>query len=345
MGSMVLPTARLCAVITGALLTAACATFGEKDLQEFNSLYHRDFPVNPRFKVQQSTETEYLITVHQGAALFSPGFVRVNYLTSAAKIVAEDICKKNGKVVSSFDVLQIGDTGWVSVQGSFTCATTVTAAQSSKDPPPKPTLRNGTAFCISRDGHLLTAAHVVSGAARINIIVGGVETRVEIVRSDPVNDLALLKGPVSCAPLPLATADAVDKGSEVLTLGFPLVGMQGQEQKATFGRINAFSGVGGDVRYFQIDVPVQPGNSGGPLLSKQGEVVGIVSATLSQKETISRAGIIAQNVNYAIKVDYAFPLLTSVKSNRVVPTDSRRELDIPAVVRQSQASVVLVVAE
>jgi hypothetical protein len=59
----------------------------------------------------------------------------------------------------------------------------------------------------------------------------------------------------------------------------------------------------------QMDVPTQPGNSGGPLLNQQGQVIGIVTATINQRTVINRAATIAQNVNYALKIDYALPML------------------------------------
>jgi S1-C subfamily serine protease len=73
------------------------------------------------------------------------------------------------------------------------------------------------------------------------------------------------------------------------------------------------SGIQGDIRYFQIDVPVQPGNSGGPLLNEDGLVVGVVTATLNYRTAMKASGSLPQNVNYAVKSDYILTLLEYAK--------------------------------
>ena len=104
-----------------------------------------------------------------------------------------------------------------------------------------------------------------------------------------------------------------------MTLGYPLVHIQGQEQKATFGHVNSLSGSDDDIRFMQIDVPVQPGNSGGPLIAKNGTVVGVVTATLDQINALKVSGALPQNVNYAVKSDYVRPLLGSIEPAQMDP--------------------------
>lgn len=173
----------------------------------------------------------------------------------------------------------------------------------------QPQLRSGTAFLISADGYLLTAAHVVENRENISIHTGQGTVAARVIVRDPANDVALLQAELSGTPLHLATATNLRRGQEVMTLGYPLVDMQGESQKASFGRVNALSGLEDDVRYLQVDTPIQPGNSGGPLLNAAGEVVGIVTATINQRTVIASAGTVAQNVNYALKTDYILPLI------------------------------------
>lgn len=173
----------------------------------------------------------------------------------------------------------------------------------------QPQLRSGTAFLISAAGHLLTANHVVQGRTNVTIHMADRAVPARVLLRDPANDVALLQADITGTPLPLASAATVSRGQEVMSLGYPLVDMQGESQKAGFGRVNALSGLEDDIRFMQMDVPTQPGNSGGPLLNQQGQVIGIVTATINQRTVISRAATIAQNVNYALKIDYALPML------------------------------------
>lgn len=136
----------------------------------------------------------------------------------------------------------------------------------------------GTGFFVTNNGYLITNHHVVDGAKEIVVVTEAKEElAATVVKSDPANDVALLKVSKDSAAIPLSATFDTAKGGEVLTLGYPLVAIQGQEQKATFGRVNALSGVGGDIRYAQIDTPIQPGNSGGPLLNAKGEAIGVVT--------------------------------------------------------------------
>ncbi len=173
---------------------------------------------------------------------------------------------------------------------------------------------SGTGFFVSKDGYLITNQHVVAAATEIEVTMhDGKKLPATLVSSDSSNDVALLKVDANTTPLPIVSATNVKKGMEVFTLGFPVVGIQGQEQKATYGRINALSGIQGDIRYFQIDVPIQPGNSGGPLITDEGQIIGIVTASLNQINVLKATGALPQNVNYAVKSEYFQPLLQFAK--------------------------------
>jgi S1-C subfamily serine protease len=101
-------------------------------------------------------------------------------------------------------------------------------------------------------------------------------------------------------PLPLQTS-AANLGSEVFTIGFPHLDLMGRSPKVTEGIVSSQTGLQDDNRYYQISVPVQAGNSGGPLIDMQGRVIGVVTGKLNALAVFQRSGNMPENVNYAIK--------------------------------------------
>ena len=89
-------------------------------------------------------------------------------------------------------------------------------------------------------------------------------------------------------------------GEDVFTIGYPMNSVMGNNYKVTNGIISSLSGMSDDIRYMQISVPLQPGNSGGPLFNKNGNIMGITSAKLNGKAI----GTSIENVSYAIKAIY-----------------------------------------
>ena len=139
-----------------------------------------------------------------------------------------------------------------------------------------------------------------------------------LVKADKRNDLAVLKvtGTASrtfrFSALSLAAGSQTQLGQPVFTIGFPNPDVQGTEPKLTRGEISSLAGMKDDPRHFQISVPVQPGNSGGPLVDLNGNVVGIVSMRLGDLRALKLTGALPQNVNYAIKSSVLSRLLEGV---------------------------------
>ena len=134
------------------------------------------------------------------------------------------------------------------------------------------------------------------------------------IAKDTTNDLALLK--VNAKPARVgALRFAVRLGENVEAFGYPLSQVLATTGNFTTGNVTALAGIGDDSRFFQISAPVQPGNSGGPLLDENGNLIGIVSSKLNFLSEIKNAGDIPQNVNFAIKASVAanFPQDNNIK--------------------------------
>jgi len=170
---------------------------------------------------------------------------------------------------------------------------------------------SGTGFFVSADGHVVTSYHVVGDRVEIFVEHNGTSYPAQIVASDEENDLAILKIDATSTPLTLGTSQTLRVGEDVMALGYPLTRIQAQSQelRASFGRINALSGLNADARFLQIDVPVQPGNSGGPLIGPDGRVVGVVAARLDDIATLMATGALPENVSFSVRIDPLMALL------------------------------------
>ncbi len=202
---------------------------------------------------------------------------------------------------------------------------------------------SGSGTIVSADGHVLTAAHVVAGAKSVKVVTVRGTTTAKVLRIDEANDLAVLKlvgG--TYAALPVAASRTVRLGQTVATIGFPNIDIQGFSPKVTRGEISSLNGIGDDPRAWQISVPVQTGNSGGPLLDESGNLVGVVVAKLGM--AAARAtGDLPQNVSYAVKSAYALVLLEPyVDGGGAEGRPSSAKLRFEDMVAKAQQSAVLI---
>jgi S1-C subfamily serine protease len=205
-------------------------------------------------------------------------------------------------------------------------------------------IATGTGFFISNDGYILTNSHVIEDSSELSVIINGKRVNATLVDHDKSNDIALLKIEGASKGLPIEFKYKAKKGTEIGVLGYPNIGLQGNEKKATFGFINSNSGIQGDTRYFQISSPIQPGSSGSPMVNERGVVIGIASASLNQSAAIKATGTLAQNVNYAIKITYSLPMLINHGVNYIEPVH-QKALPKTELIESISDSVVLVVAE
>ena len=202
---------------------------------------------------------------------------------------------------------------------------------------------SATGFLITEDGFSVTNEHVVRDANQICLVTSTGSIPARVVKVDKPNDLALLKVEGRFAPLPIASSRSVKLGGTVATVGFPNIGLQGFAPKLAKGEIASLSGVQDDARYFQISLPVQPGNSGGALVDEHGNVIGIVSAKLDAATALASSGALPENVNYAVKSSFLLSFLESVpavsaKLKEPITADRKFE----DVVKSAQDAAVLV---
>ncbi|HJT08532.1 MAG TPA: serine protease [Stellaceae bacterium] len=160
----------------------------------------------------------------------------------------------------------------------------------------------GTGIIIAKDGGVITNAHVVQGCTTVHVMHHGETMTASVKAQDRFNDLVLLKVAHRWpATVPLRDGAGIRQGDGVVALGYPLNGVLSAEVILTTGSVSALAGLGNDTRLLQVTAPVQPGNSGGPLLDMGGHLVGVVSAKLNAVAVAGLTGDIPQNVNFAIK--------------------------------------------
>lgn len=142
---------------------------------------------------------------------------------------------------------------------------------------------SGSGFVVSEDGYILTNAHVVSDAVRLEVLFDdGSSVPAELVGKDTPSDIALLKiERKGLTVLPMGNSDYIRQGEYVLAIGNPLDSYQ-LYGTVTFGIISAVAreiNIDGYVNtYLQTDAAINFGNSGGPLVNLQGQVVGMNTA-------------------------------------------------------------------
>jgi len=180
---------------------------------------------------------------------------------------------------------------------------------------------SGTGFAISSKGIIATNYHVTNGSKDIKVrgINGDFSKsfKTKILVEDKNNDLSIIQitdsSFTSLGQIPYTIFNkTADVGCSVYALGYPLKAVMGDEIKLTNGIISSRSGYQGDVTSYQISVPLQPGNSGGPLFDYNGNIVGIVNAKLT----------IGENVSYAIKSSYLLNLVEILQDKILLPTNN-----------------------
>jgi serine protease Do len=158
----------------------------------------------------------------------------------------------------------------------------------------------GSSFLIDGKGYLITSAHVISNASKVFVQNNkGQDFRAEIVLTDPIKDIAILKiddsdfQPLSSLPYGIRKS-STELAEPIFTLGYP-------KDEIVYGEgyLSSKTGLKGDTLSCQISLAANPGNSGGPVLNKNGEVIGILNARQTTAEGVVFA-VKSQNILRAL---------------------------------------------
>lgn len=192
---------------------------------------------------------------------------------------------------------------------------------------------SGTGFVVSSDGYLVTCAHVVQGASKIDVQIGTQKYDGKVVAIVGVDDLAIVRIDADNLPaLPLADSTAVKLGEEIRAVGFPLSDVLGEGLKATRGTIAGIIQKRTGTR-FQIDAAINPGNSGGPVVNPRGEVIGVASSKL--------VGLQLSRLGFCIPSERVATLLKNEKVTATTPKNGGRSLSGPQLVSAVAPSIAL----
>lgn len=165
----------------------------------------------------------------------------------------------------------------------------------------------GTGWAVTSDGVFATAAHVVVGAREVFVGFKESAKPARVLIMDERTDLALVQVDSSkdkYVPIPVASHSDMVNGDKLVAIGYPLAFNLGDDPRLTEGSVSAQSGFAKDVTRYQMSVPIQPGNSGGPVIDEKGRAIGVAVSSLEGSGT--------QVINFAVKSTYLMSLMDQV---------------------------------
>jgi S1-C subfamily serine protease len=203
---------------------------------------------------------------------------------------------------------------------------------SAEDVEATPQLTSGTSFAINTEGYLLTNDHVVSECSNLKILYKNDLFDARVIASDSKLDLAVVQTSSRITQSSFRFAQTTRTGESVIALGYPLFDQLGVSLKVTSGIISSLTGFRGDPTSLQFSAPIQPGNSGGPLVNDKNEVVAMATAVLTGEDV--------SNVGFAIKGAQTQRFLAQNRIDFETGT-SGEMVSIPDIVEQAEKTVFL----
>ena len=207
--------------------------------------------------------------------------------------------------------------GWIRMSRTYIILALVRIALATAIPLPAiaETKSTGTGFAVSFDGIILTNEHVVEGCSALKVHDGAPNYffTATVVARDAAVDLAAIRlqtrvsqnGRTDIGNRPRAIMRAgpdLQVGELAVTYGFPLRGILATDGSLAVGYVTALRGLRDNPNYMQISTPLQPGNSGGPLLDSSGNVIGVAAMKLNALAIMRATGTVPENVNFAVEL-------------------------------------------
>ncbi len=183
-------------------------------------------------------------------------------------------------------------------------------------------IATGSGFFVSRDGYVVTNEHVAGICELMEIKIGGKKHNLNVVTVDRVNDLGLVKGNYKHPKYLEIDIEGAELGEEIVAMGYPLGKYTGAGVKITKGVVSSLTGPGNNFSEFQIDAAIGPGSSGGPIINRSGQVVGVAYGGINKLKAIKEQKHIPENVNFAISSQ---TLTNFLKANKVRYTKAYRD--------------------
>ena len=202
--------------------------------------------------------------------------------------------------------------------------TTYPVVKKKKEPKPSPddnkvvAAASGSGFFVSNTGHIITNHHVIEGCDAVKVSFKGSEIEAKILAVDKMNDLAIIKTKINPSKVFPVSKEDVSLLQDIIVAGFPLGKKISAAIKTHKGNVSALAGIGDNYSNFQTDATINHGNSGGPILTQKGNIVGVAVQLIPPDK--------AQNVFFGVK---SSTLNTFAKANNLnfLPPNTREMSD------------------
>jgi len=232
---------------------------------------------------------------------------------------------KNGVLTGKGKIEKDGEIVWEGIWEELFAAMDEDKDKASETKEPSDDVAStGSGFFVTTNGHIITNYHVVEGCNFVTAKIDGDVQKVQVLATDPINDLALLSSNVVKNKSVYFRMDPISLGETIWIAGYPFGDQISSTIKLTKGIISSLSGLANDYTKFQIDAAMQPGNSGGPIIADDGSLLGVAMYKLNEDAAKESFGTTPENINFAInkQIVEMFLLANGIEVNRISESSS-----------------------